>query len=146
MHFYESGEVQKFASLFILADQIQATKWVSWIRFFLPSSSKWWSVPSLRTSSTHGRDMDLLLVSSFSFSLLVFFSITPIKTHIIAMKTGVKEEKNVMTTEMWRQAQDGSKQKGVDPRFTPWSYLTSAFQPLPPQTPLWCSAVKQTQI
>lgn len=35
------------------------------------------------------------------------------------MKTGVKEEKNVMTTEMWRQAQDGSKQKGVDPRFTP---------------------------
>lgn len=67
------------------------------------------------------------------------------------MKIGVKEENNVMTTEMWRlpspsfssekekmkwKAQNGCDQKGVDPRFTPRPCLTSAFQPLPPQSAL----------
>lgn len=100
-HCCHCGEVPKSAPpLFISTDKIQKTK-VFGIRVFLPSSSKGWSVPSFKSSSTHGRDGCLLLVSRFSFSPFVFFIITPIKTHIMAIKTGVREEKSAMTLEMW---------------------------------------------
>lgn len=129
-HCCHCGEVQKIAPLlFVSADKIQTTE-VFGIRFFLPPSSKGWSLPSFKSSSTHGRDGCLLLVSCFSFSPLVFFIITPIKTHIIAIKTGVREEKSAMAMEMWslsskfssfyekerlkREEQQGSKQKGVE--------------------------------
>lgn len=153
MHCYHCGEVQEISSpLFISADKIQTTKVLRQIKAFLPSSSKWLSVPSFKSSSTHGRDKGLLLVSRFSFSPLVFFSITPIKTHIIAIKTGVREEKSAMAMETWslpsssvvssekermkREEQNSSKQKGVDPRFSPRPYPASTFQPPPPQSHL----------
>lgn len=88
------------SSFTVSADKIQTTK-VFRIRFFLPSSSKGWFVPSFKSSSTHGRDGCLLLVSRFSFSPSVFFIITPIKTHIMAINTGVREEKSAITMEMW---------------------------------------------
>lgn len=102
MYCYHCREVQKIPSpLFISADKIQTTKVLRCISFSLPSSSKWWSVPSFKSSSTHGWDRGLLLVSCFSFSLSVFFSITPIKIHIMAIKTGVREEKSAMIMEQW---------------------------------------------
>lgn len=99
MHCYCCGEVQKIR---FTADKIETTKRLRWITLFLPSSSKRWSLPSFKSSSTHGGDRGLLLVSLFSFSPLIFFSNAPIKTHIMAIKTGVREEKNAMTMETWR--------------------------------------------
>lgn len=99
-HCCHCGEVQKIAPpLFISADKIQTTE-VFRIRFFLPFSSKRWSVLSFKSSSTHGRDGCLLLVLHFSFFPFIFFIITPIKAHIMAINTGVREEKSAMTVEM----------------------------------------------